>query len=109
MLFAFFFFNLFKKKILFFFFFFSGFSTLPPQGENSESKINQKENQNLRPDLARRDDEVGADGEQHRDEPGPGDEALRAELVGTSRLGPGVGGVDRRVAVDVGLLSFFLC
>ena len=48
------------------------------------------------------DNEVGTDTEEDDNEASPGDEALGAELVGVTRLGPGVGGVNGRVAIDIG-------
>lgn len=48
------------------------------------------------------DDEVHPDGEEHHDQAGPGDEALGAEGVGVTGLGPDVGGVDGGVPVHVG-------
>ena len=73
------------------------------KNEENRLEIIGARNQNLGADLAGRDDQVGADGEQHGDEARPRDEALGAELVRVARLGPGVRGVDRGVAVDVGL------
>uniref|UniRef100_A0A1J3D9J6 Uncharacterized protein n=3 Tax=Noccaea caerulescens TaxID=107243 RepID=A0A1J3D9J6_NOCCA len=48
------------------------------------------------------DHQVDAHAKQHHDQASPSDQALGAELVAVARLRPGVGGVDRAVAVHVG-------
>eukprot|EP00193_Tetraselmis_chui_P014303 CAMPEP_0177787994 /NCGR_PEP_ID=MMETSP0491_2-20121128/21842_1 /TAXON_ID=63592 /ORGANISM="Tetraselmis chuii, Strain PLY429" /LENGTH=155 /DNA_ID=CAMNT_0019309487 /DNA_START=1140 /DNA_END=1603 /DNA_ORIENTATION=+ len=52
--------------------------------------------------LGGRVDEVGGDGKADDQQTGPGNQALRSELVGLAGLGPRVRGVNGGVPVDVG-------
>ena len=55
-------------------------------------------------DLASADHQCDAHTEQDHHEASPGNEALGPQLVGVTAVSPLVGGVDGRVAVDVGAI-----
>merc|ERR1711966_174 len=56
---------------------------------------------NLSSELGGGVDQVGGNSEADNEKTAPGDEALGSELVGLARRGPGVGGVDGGVAINV--------